>query len=102
MIIGQSVERKDAYEKVTGNAKYTLDEIKVGTLYARIATSKVAHANIKNINKEEASKVEGVLSIITGKDVPVLYGVLLRDRPVIAIDKVRYFRRSCCCNSCHK
>lgn len=91
MIIGQSVKRKENLDKVTGNAKYTADFYENGMLYARVCTSKVGHAIIKNIDISKAKNIEGVYAIITGKDVPVHMGILLEDRPVLAIDKVRYY-----------
>ena len=54
-------------------------------------TSTVAHAKIKNVDVSEAKALDGVKTVITGKDYPVTCGVLLQDRPVIAIDKVRYY-----------
>ena len=90
-LIGTSVERKEAWDKVTGKAKYTADISKPGTLYARLVTSTVAHAKIKNVDVSEAKALDGVKTVITGKDYPVTCGVLLQDRPVIAIDKVRYY-----------
>lgn len=90
-LIGTSVERKEAWDKVTGKAKYTADINRQGTLYARIVTSTVAHAKIKNVDVSEAKALDGVKVVITGKDYPVTCGVLLQDRPVIAIDKVRYY-----------
>lgn len=91
MPINQSVERKDAWAKVTGEAKYTADMYEPGLLYARLKTSIKAHAKIKNINIENAQKIEGVKSIVTGQDISILTGVTLQDRPILAMEKVRYY-----------
>ncbi|MDQ0255081.1 CO/xanthine dehydrogenase Mo-binding subunit [Evansella vedderi] len=89
--IGKSVIRKEAEDKVTGKAKYTDDkyagDLKV--LHGRLLTSPYAHARIKSVNTEEAWKVRGVRAIITGEGLP-LTGEEIRDRPPIAVDKVRY------------
>lgn len=91
MSIGKPAERKEAWDKVTGKAKYTLDRYEPGLLFARIKTSIKAHAKIKYINLDEARKLEGVQSIITGQDICILCGVTLRDRPALAMEKVRYY-----------
>lgn len=90
--IGKSIIRKDAMDKAMGVAKYNTDIIIPGILHAKMITSKYAHARIRNIDTSEAEKVPGVQAIITGeyaKD--VLTGTFLEDRPILAIEKVRYF-----------
>ena len=68
----------------------TDDFLSVGMLTARILTSPYAHARILKIDTTQAWNVSGVKAIITGKDCSALFGVLLQDRPALAIDKVRY------------
>lgn len=89
--LGKSVPKIDGYDKVTGSAKYTIDYVKKTMLYAKLLISPYAHANIKSINVENAKKMSGVKAVITGKDCPVLVGVLLEDRPILARGKVRYY-----------
>ncbi|WP_315117704.1 xanthine dehydrogenase family protein molybdopterin-binding subunit [uncultured Clostridium sp.] len=90
-MIGVSTPRKEAWDKVTGAAKYNGDTTIPGTLYAKMLTSTHAHAIIKSIDISEASKVTGVQAIITGDYFPVLSGSVIEDRPPIARDRVRYF-----------
>lgn len=89
--IGKSIQRKEAWDKVTGVAKYTDDFIVPGILHAKLVTSPFAHAKIKSINISEAVKAPGIQAVITGNNFPILCGVILEDRPPLAIDKVRYF-----------
>lgn len=89
--IGVSIPRKEAFDKVTGKAKYTDDTIMPGILHAKILTSTYAHATIKSMDVSEAEKLPGVHAIITGNYLPVLCGTVLEDRPPIAADKVRYY-----------
>jgi CO/xanthine dehydrogenase Mo-binding subunit len=49
-IIGKGVTRKDAWEKVTGQAIYTGDREEVKILHVKKVISPYAHALIKNIN----------------------------------------------------
>ncbi|ANB59687.1 xanthine dehydrogenase family protein molybdopterin-binding subunit [Anoxybacteroides amylolyticum] len=88
-MIGKSVIRKEAWEKVTGKAKYTLDIVSDGTLHAKLVTSPYAHARILEIRTEKAYTIPGVRAILTGEGLP-LTGEDLRDRPPIAWEKVRY------------
>ncbi|HAZ37781.1 MAG TPA: aldehyde oxidase, partial [Clostridiaceae bacterium] len=89
--IGVSVPRKEAFDKVTGTARYTDDEIIPGMLHAKILASPYAHARINSIDVTEAMKSPGVKAVITGDYLPVLCGTVLEDRPPIAKDKVRYY-----------
>ena len=89
--IGVTVIRKEACDKVTGDAKYTNDYIPVGILTAKVVTSTCAHGIIQKINMAEAQLLPGVRSILTGENFPVLYGPLLGDRPPLALGKVRYY-----------
>lgn len=88
--LGQSIHRKEAWDKVSGRAQYTDDLPAAGFLSARLLTSPYAHARILSVDSDTALAIEGVNTIITGKDCPHLFGPLLQDRPALAIDTVRY------------
>ena len=64
--IGVSIPRKEAFDKVTGIAKYTDDQISPGMLHGKILTSPYAHAKISSIDVSEAEKSPGVKAVITG------------------------------------
>ncbi len=89
--IGVSVPKKDGPDKVSGAARYTIDHYSPDILYAKMITSSYAHAKIKLIDTEKASKMPGVKAILTGNSFTHLVGVLYEDRPVLARDKVRYY-----------
>lgn len=88
--VGVSVPRKEAFDKVTGAAKYTDDTILHGILHAKMLTSPFAHAKIKSIDISQAENSPGVQAVITGDYFPVLSGSVIEDRPPIARDKVCY------------
>ncbi|MZK51100.1 xanthine dehydrogenase family protein molybdopterin-binding subunit [Clostridium beijerinckii] len=88
--IGVSIPRKEAFDKVTGTAKYTDDFISPGMLYGKILTSPHAHAKINSIDVSSAKESPGVKAVITGDYFPTLCGTVIEDRPPIARDKVRY------------
>lgn len=89
--LGKDIVRKEAWGKVTGAAKYTADMIEQGTLYAKLLTSPHAHAQMISMDTSKAACMPGVKSVITGNDADFLCGAVLRDRPPLAIGKVRYF-----------
>ncbi len=97
MPIPESVVRKDAQEKVTGQAKYAADIVQTGSVCARLFTSPVAHGLLKNVDISKAQAAEGVLAVVTGSSQLKLTGVLIQDRPALAIGKVRYMGEPIAC-----
>jgi carbon-monoxide dehydrogenase large subunit len=86
--VGQSVERKDAREKVTGLAKYAFDiDYIPDMLVSKFLTSPHAHARILSIDITKAEKLTGVHGIVTGKDWPVKIGLYAGDRDILALEK---------------
>jgi CO/xanthine dehydrogenase Mo-binding subunit len=84
--------RNDAYAKVTGKAKFT-DDIKFPyMLHAVPVYSDFVHAKIKNIDTSAAEKSEGVVKVITAKDVPGVnrWGQIIKDFQIFAEDKIFY------------
>lgn len=70
MVVGESVVRVDAYDKVTGRAKFTDDLFDKNTLVIKIVHSTIAHGMVKSIDTNEALKVQGVVMVITCFEVP--------------------------------
>lgn len=90
--VGKPMPYIEAEKKVKGEADYA-DDIKIkNSLYCKLLRSTHAHAEIKSIDVSKALKVKGVRSIITGKDLPISFGVLpiSQDETSIAVDKVRF------------
>ncbi|MCM2533111.1 xanthine dehydrogenase family protein molybdopterin-binding subunit [Neobacillus pocheonensis] len=88
-VIGKSVIRKEALDKVTGRARYTHDHHSVTMLLGKVVISPYGHARIVAIDTSEAEKMPGVRAILAGDHFP-LTGEAIRDRPPIAVDKVRH------------
>ena len=72
-VIGRSVKRVDAFEKVTGRAKYTDDLCDRNAYVAKVLHSTIAHGYVKSIDTSEAEKIPGVVKIVTCFDVPEYY-----------------------------
>ncbi len=89
--VGKSVQRIDAYDKVTGAAVYADDlQFGPGLYYGRLVRSPHAHALIKRIDAGKALALPGVKAVVTGAGVPHNIGLYLVDRPILARDRVRY------------
>ena len=72
MYVGTSVQRVDAYDKVTGRAKFTEDLCPRDALTAKVLHSTIAHGYVRSIDTAEAEKIPGVVKIFTCFDVPDL------------------------------
>ena len=84
MAVGQSMLRRDAFAKVTGDATYPSDLIPVDALWAKVVFTNQAHARLIRCDLDAARAVEGVVCILTAADVPVNeYGLTLFDQPVL-------------------
>lgn len=85
--------RSDYLEKVTGEAAFASDIVVPGMLHGRILRSTLPHARIRSIDASAALAMPGVVAVLTGSDLEganTHWGLYLRDRPVIAVDRVRY------------
>lgn len=91
-MVGQGRPYIEARKKVQGSADYA-DDIKTkNTLHCSFLRSTHAHARIEHIDVSKASDLQGVRLILTGKDLPVKFGVLpiSQDETAMAIEKTRY------------
>ena len=91
--VGCSTERLDAVEKVTGQAKYTGDLALPGLLEGKVLRSAFPHALIESVDTRKAEALQGVVAVLTRNDlndIDPYFGHCLRDRPLIAVDRVRY------------
>jgi xanthine dehydrogenase molybdenum-binding subunit len=68
-VIGTSVNRPDAYDKVTGGKHYPVNFSLPGMLHAKILRSPYPHAKILSIDTSAAQKLAGVKAVLTYKDV---------------------------------
>lgn len=85
--------RLDSQEKVRGLAQYTGDLFFPDLLYGKILGSPVPHAKIVSIDVSPALKTPGVRAVLTWsdlKDLDAYLGKYIKDRPLLARDKVRY------------
>lgn len=89
-VVGKSVYRLDAHEKVTGKAIYNADLKFPDMLYGKVLHSDIAHGIIKHIDIEKALALEGVVAVVTGQELDFLGGEALKDMPFFAKERIRY------------
>ena len=93
MRIGESVLRHDGAAKVRGDFAYSSDLHVEGMLWGATVRSPHPYARILSIDPSEARATAGVRAVLTHDDVPGqnLYGLEIKDPPVLASDVVRYW-----------
>jgi xanthine dehydrogenase molybdenum-binding subunit len=70
MGIGKSIKRVDAFDKVTGRARYVDDFQLNNALVGKVLHSTIANGMVTSIDISQAIKLKGVVKIITCFDVP--------------------------------
>lgn len=88
--VGKRVPRGEALDKVTGTWVYGADFALPGMLHAKVLRSPYPHARIASIDVRRARELRGVRAVVTGAEVPYLFGSAIRDEPFLARGKVRY------------
>jgi len=91
--VGLSRPRKDGREKVSGQAQYVGDMEMAGMLHGKVLRSPHAHAQIILVDPSAALELDGVVAVLTGadlQDIEPYYGHAIKDRPIVALDRVRF------------
>ncbi|MGE5820035.1 MAG: xanthine dehydrogenase family protein molybdopterin-binding subunit [Deltaproteobacteria bacterium] len=90
-VVGRPVGRAEGPEKVGGKTVYTADVQLPGMLWGKCLRSPYPHARIVRINTDRAKKVNGIVTVLTGADLPPhRVGLSLQDTPLLAQHKVRF------------
>ena len=91
-VVGKPFRKVDARAKCTGQTRFADDIVLPRMLFCKMLRSHLPHALIKNIDTSKAAALPGVLAVLTGKDLPIPYGILpvSQDEHALCIDKVRF------------
>ena len=91
-VVGKALRKVDATAKVTGATKFADDLFLPRMLYAKLLRSPHPHARIVSIDTSQAAALPGVHAVLTGKDIPIPFGILpvSQDEHALALDKVRF------------
>jgi CO/xanthine dehydrogenase Mo-binding subunit len=90
---GHFVPRVDAREKLRGEAQFVGDLRLPDLLHAKVLRSPLAHARIRSLDASAAEALPGVVAVLSSSDLGDLdpyWGHALRDRPILALDRVRF------------
>ncbi len=95
MAIGVSTPRLENREKITGQILYTINIELPGMAHAKILRSPVPHGRVLRIDASRAAALPGVRCVLTREDltrgdIDPYFGPVVRDQPILAIDKVRF------------
>ncbi len=91
-IIGKPLLKVDAMQKVAGETAYADDLFLPQMLYGKILRSVYPHARILDIDTSRAEQLPGVFAVITGKDLPIKYGIMpsTQDEEALCVDRTRF------------
>jgi len=91
-VVGKPFRKVDARAKCTGQTKFADDIFLPRMLYCKILRTHLPHALIKHVDVSKALALPGVFAVITGRDLPIPYGILpvSQDEHALCIDKVRF------------
>ncbi len=92
--MGSRVHRLDVEEKVLGYGQYPDDVYVDGMCYGGAVRSKFARARVLSIDTSEAEALDGVVCVLTAKDIPgqVNVGHLKKDQPtLIAVGEITHY-----------
>lgn len=70
-VIGVSRARVDAPDKVTGATRFAADGHVHGLLHARLVLSSEAHALIRQVDRDAALAMPGVVAVLFAEDLPI-------------------------------
>jgi len=91
-IIGVPRRRVDGRAKVLGETRFADDIVLPRMLHCKLLRSPLPHARIVRIDASRARARPGVHLVLTGRDLPLEYGILpvSQDEQALCLDKVRF------------
>lgn len=91
-VIGKPIRKVDALAKCMGQTRFADDLFLPRMLYCKILRSTRPHARIKNVDLSKALNHPGVVTGITGKELPIKFGILpvSQDEEALAVERVRF------------
>src|SRR5260370_15296088 len=91
-VIGVPRRRVDARAKVTGQTRFADDIFLPRMAHCKLLRSPHPHARIGKIDTTRAAAHPGVYLVLTGKDVPIQYGILpvSQDEQALCGERVRH------------
>jgi CO/xanthine dehydrogenase Mo-binding subunit len=91
--VGRSAPRSDAKEKLRGQAEFVGDLVLPRMLHGKVLRSPFPSARVLSVDAREAEAMPGIVCVLTGSDLADLdgyWGHAIKDRPIVAFDRVRF------------
>src|SRR2546425_3082675 len=91
-VVGTPVRKVDGLSKCAGVTLFADDIVLPRMLFCKLHRSPVPHARIRRVDASKATRMPGVLAVLTGKDLPIPFGILpiSQDEHALCLDKVRF------------
>jgi len=91
-VVGTAVRKVDGLSKCAGVTKFADDIVLPRMVFCKLHRSPVPHARIVRIDTSKAERMPGVLAVLTGRDLPIPFGILpvSQDEHALCPDKVRF------------
>jgi 4-hydroxybenzoyl-CoA reductase subunit alpha len=86
------VRKVDGLAKCAGQTKFADDIALPRMLFCKLHRAHVPHARIRHVDVSKALAMPGVVAVLTGKDLPIPFGILpvSQDEHALCTDKVRF------------
>ena len=91
-VVGSRRRKVDATAKVTGETRFADDLALPRMLWCKLLRSREPHARIVRIDTSRAERHPGVLAVMTGRDLPIPFGILpvSQDEHALCPERVRF------------
>jgi 4-hydroxybenzoyl-CoA reductase alpha subunit len=91
-VVGKAHRKVDAADKVTGRTRFADDLAPPRMLWCKLLRSPHPHAEVVAIDLTRARAADGVVAVITGRDLPIPFGILpvSQDEHALCPDRVRF------------
>jgi CO/xanthine dehydrogenase Mo-binding subunit len=93
--VGRAEAMREGEQRVRGTLPFAGNVEVPGMLHGKLLRSTSAHGILRRVDASAAERLAGVVAVLTGADlldaeIASHYGPVLPDRPLVAIDRVRY------------
>ncbi|PYT13090.1 MAG: aldehyde oxidase [Acidobacteria bacterium] len=91
-VVGKPVRKVDGLSKCAGVTLFADDIVLPRMLFCKLHRAPVPHARIVRVDISKAARMPGVMAVLTGKDLPIPFGILpvSQDEHALCLDKVRF------------
>ncbi len=91
-VVGTSVRKIDGLSKCAGATLFADDIVLPRMLFCKLHRAPLPHARIARIDTSRAARMPGVVAVLTGKDLPIPFGILpvSQDEHALCPDRVRF------------